>query len=221
LMDPKDLAKMIDHTLLKPNATVSQVDKLCDEALEYGFYSVCVNPSRVARCVSRLSGSDVKACSVVGFPFGATGTASKAVETETAVEEGVDELDMVMNIGKLLDADIGYVERDIRGVVRAADGRIVKVIIEVCYLDDSGIVEACKVAERAGAGFVKTSTGFGPSGATVQAVRLMRETVGERLGVKAAGGIRDYATAMELIRAGANRIGASASIQIVEGARLG
>jgi len=218
-MDARDLAKVIDHTLLRPNATVSEIDKLCDEALQYGFYSVCVNSSRVARCASRLAGSNVKVCSVVGFPFGAASTVAKAAEAETAVKEGADELDMVVNIGKLLDGDLGYVESDIKAVVAAAEGRTVKVIIEACYLDNSGIVEACKAAERAGAGFVKTSTGFGPSGATVHAVRLMRETVGERLGVKAAGGIRNNAAAIEMIRAGADRIGASSSVQIVEGAR--
>lgn len=219
-MSTDELARMIDHTLLKPNATASQIDQLCDEAMKHGFYSVCVNASRVARCASRLSGSQAKTCSVVGFPLGAASTASKAVEAKAAVADGADELDMVINIGRLLDADLAYVKEDIGAVVAAAEGRAVKVIIEACYLDDAGIVEACRLAETAGAAFVKTSTGFGPSGATVHAVRLMRATVGDRLGVKAAGGIRDYTTAVDMINAGANRIGASVSVQILEGARL-
>jgi deoxyribose-phosphate aldolase len=209
---------MIDHTLLKPNATVSQIDELCNEAREHGFCSVCVNPSWVERCVDKLSGSDVNVCTVIDFPLGAALTHAKIDETRFAVKQGADELDMVMNVSKLLDGELEYVENDIRAVVEAAQGRTVKVIIEICYLDEDCIVSACRGTERAGANFVKTSTGLGPSGATVEAVKLMRATVEDRLGVKAAGGIRDYEAAMNMIGAGASRIGASASIEIVRGA---
>ncbi len=214
----ESMASYIDHTLLKPDATSEQVDKLCAEALEHDFCSVCVNPVWVKRCASTLSGSDVKVCTVIGFPLGATTTEAKAAEAGIAVKDGADELDMVINQGKLLDGELDYVEEDIKAVVLAAGRRPVKVIIEICYLEDDGIITACQIAETAGASFVKTSTGFGPSGATVEAVGLMRKTVGQRLGVKAAGGIRDHETAVRMIEAGANRIGASASIEIVRGA---
>ncbi len=217
-MNRQELAGMIDHTLLKPNATASQIDELCNEAREYGFYSVCVNPSWVKRCADKLAGSEVKACTVIGFPLGAAVTQAKIEETRIALEHGADELDMVLNLGKLLDGELDYVEKDIRAVVEAARGKTVKIIIEICYLDEEGIVTACQVVERASAHFVKTSTGFGPSGATVEAVKLIRQSVGNRLGVKAAGGIRNYESAMHMIGAGASRIGASASIEIVRGA---
>jgi deoxyribose-phosphate aldolase len=209
---------MIDHTLLKPNATTGQIDELCNEARDHDFYSVCVNPLWVERCVDNLSGSDVYVCTVIDFPLGTALTQTKIDETDNALDHGAEELDMVMNVGKFLDGELDNVENDIGAVVKAARGRTVKVIIEICYLDDEGVASACRAAERAGAHFVKTSTGFGPSGATVEAVKLMRATVGDRLGVKAAGGIRDYETAMSMIEAGANRIGASAGIEIVRGA---
>jgi len=207
---------MIDHTILKPNATASQIDKLCKEAKEFGFCSVCVNPVWVQRCKSALSGTKVKVCTVIGFPLGATSTEAKAAEACIALKHGADELDMVLNVGKLLDGELAYVERDIRAVVDEARGRVVKVILEICYLDEKQIVQACKLAEKAGVRFVKTSTGFGPSGATVEAVKLMRESVSQRIGVKAAGGIKDYKTAMQMVKAGANRIGASASVEIIK-----
>jgi deoxyribose-phosphate aldolase len=218
-MDKTRLAKMIDHTLLKPNATGVQIDKICDEAREHGFFSVCVNPTWVSRCAKNLEGSDVAVCAVVGFPLGATTTGAKAREAEIAVDHGAAEIDMVMNSGRFLDADYGFVERDVRAVVRAAGRAKVKVIIEVCQLDEAGIKRACGCCEAAGAAFVKTSTGFAAFGATVESVRLMREAVGQRLGVKAAGGIRDIETAMKMIDAGASRIGASASVEIVRGAK--
>jgi deoxyribose-phosphate aldolase len=218
-MDSKQLARMIDHTLLKPNATGGQIDKLCAEAREHAFFSVCVNPTWVSRCAKNLDGSGVAVCTVVGFPLGATTTGAKAREAEIAVGHGAGEIDMVMNAGRFLDADYGFVERDIRGVVKAAGNAKVKVIIEVCHLDQAGIKKACGLCEAAGAAFVKTSTGFAASGATVESVRTMREGVGQRLGVKAAGGIRDFETAMKMIDAGASRIGASASVEIVRGAK--
>lgn len=212
-----ELAAMIDHTLLKANATSAQIEKLCAEARNHRFVSVCVNPSWVPLCARLLKGSGVKVCTVIGFPLGGTSTDSKAAEAETAVEQGADELDMVMNIGKLLDGDTDYVLKDIGAVVRAAQGRTVKVIIEICYLNREQIVRACQLSKVAGAGFVKTSTGFGTGGATEEAVRIMRQTVGADMGVKASGDIRTRDDALRMIRAGANRIGASASITIVEG----
>jgi deoxyribose-phosphate aldolase len=220
-MEGPDIAKLIDHTLLRPDATANQVDKLCDKAVEHGFFSVCVNPIWVGRCARRLSESDVKVCAVVGFPLGASESAIKAREAALAVENGADEVDMVMNIGRLLEGELAKAEEDIRGVVAAVGGRVVKVIIEICYLDEKHIIRACELAKAAGAHFVKTSTGFGPSGATVEAVRLMRQTVGEAMGVKAAGGIRDYGAAMKMVDAGASRLGTSASVEIVKGARKG
>jgi deoxyribose-phosphate aldolase len=211
------LASMIDHTLLKAEATRPQIEKLCAEAAEYRFASVCVNPSWVPLCKQLLQGTPVKVCTVIGFPLGSTGTAAKAAEARAAVADGADELDMVINIGRLLDGDGDYVAEDVRGVVGAANVRLVKSIIEICYLSDEQIVAACKLAVRAGAGFVKTSTGFGSGGATVEAVRLMRRTVGPDIGVKASGGIRTRKDALAMVNAGASRIGASAGVAIVEG----
>jgi deoxyribose-phosphate aldolase len=211
------LASMIDHTLLKAEATRPQIEKLCAEAAEYRFASVCVNPSWVPLCKQLLQGTPVKVCTVIGFPLGSTGTAAKAAEARAAVADGADELDMVINIGRLLDGDGDYVAEDVRGVVGAANARLVKSIIEICYLSDEQIVAACKLAVRAGAGFVKTSTGFGSGGATVEAVRLMRRTVGPDIGVKASGGIRTRKDALAMVNAGASRIGASAGVAIVEG----
>ncbi len=212
----KALNKYIDHTILKAEATEADIKKLCSEAGEYGFYAVCVNSCHVDLAVRELAGSHVKVASVVGFPLGAAHTAAKVKETEVAVSEGAGEIDMVLNIGALKEGRYNFVEDDIRAVVQAADrgGAIVKVILETCLLTDDEVVKACQLAEKAGAAFVKTSTGFSTAGATAHHVKLMRETVGDRLQVKASGGIRDKAKALEMIEAGADRIGASASIQI-------
>ncbi|MDN4594791.1 deoxyribose-phosphate aldolase [Polycladomyces subterraneus] len=218
-MDLKTIASMIDHTLLKPDATASQIENLCREAKEYGFASVCVNPVWVARAAEWLKGSDVKVCTVVGFPLGATTKETKAFETRNAIENGADEIDMVMNIGALKSGDHTLVREDIAAVVEAAGGKTVKVILETGLLNDDEIRIASTLAKEAGAHFVKTSTGFGHGGATEEAVRLMRKTVGPDMGVKASGGVRDAETARKMIEAGANRIGASASVAIVTGAQ--
>lgn len=209
------LAKFIDHTLLKPEALASDIEKLCLEAQEFGFAAVCVNPTWTALCARRLKGTLVQVCSVVGFPLGAQYTETKVQEAQRIVEDGGTEIDMVINIGRLRDAEWNYIETEIRQVVVAVAPAIVKVIIETCLLTEAEKVAACKLAQAAGAHFVKTSTGFSHKGATVADVQLMRATVGPELGVKAAGGIRDYQTAVAMIEAGANRIGASASVQIV------
>lgn len=216
-----ELARMIDHTLLKPEATASQVEKLCDEAKEYQFASVCVNPGWVPLCAERLQGTAVKVCTVVGFPLGATTPAAKALETGEAVENGAEEIDMVINIGALKSGELEWVKQDIAGVVAAAKGKLVKVIIETCLLTDEEKVTVCRLAKEAGADFVKTSTGFSTGGATEADIALMRRTVGPDMGVKASGGIRDTATAEAMVKAGATRIGASASIAIVTGANAG
>ncbi|WP_245891210.1 deoxyribose-phosphate aldolase [Desmospora activa] len=216
-MTQQDLASLIDHTLLKPEATAEQIDRLCQEAAVHHFASVCVNPTWVARAAQRLEGTDVKVCTVVGFPLGASHTEIKAVETKRAIQDGAQEIDMVMNIGALKSGDLEAVRRDITAVVEAADGVLVKVILETGLLSADEIRIASEQAKAAGAHFVKTSTGFGNGGATVEAVALMRQTVGPDLGVKASGGVRDRKTAEAMIRAGATRIGASASIAIVTG----
>lgn len=214
----KPLNKYFDHTLLKPEATSAQIDKLCEEARRYDFYSVCVNSCYAARCMEKLRGTDVKIAAVVGFPLGACTTATKAFETEEACKDGASEVDMVLNVGVFKDGDYDYIREDIYAVVEAAAkyNAIVKVILETCLLSDSEIEEACKLAKEAGAHFVKTSTGFNAAGATVEDVALMKKTVGDALEVKASGGIRDYAQAMAMIEAGADRIGASASVAIME-----
>lgn len=213
------LNKYIDHTLLKADATKEQITKLCNEAKEHDFASVCVNTYYVPLCKELLKDSDVKVCCVVGFPLGAMDTASKAFEAKTAVSNGAGEVDMVINIGALKDKDYDYVTKDIEAVVNAAKPSIVKVIIETCLLTDEEKVEACKCAMKANAEFVKTSTGFSTSGATVEDVTLMRKTVGTVCKVKAAGGIRSYEDAIKMIDAGADRLGCSAGIKIVEGAK--
>lgn len=212
-----ELAKYIDHTILKPDATRDEVMKLCQEAREYQFASVCINPGFVHLAADTLKGSGVKVCTVVGFPLGATTTVSKAMETRDAVANGADEIDMVINVGALKARNDDLVRRDMEAVVEAADGRIVKVILETALLNDEEKVRACHLAREAGVDFVKTSTGFGPGGATAHDVGLMRQTVGRYMGVKASGGIRDFAAAQEMIQAGATRIGASASVKIVKG----
>lgn len=218
---PKDmgLAKMIDHTLLKPDATPDQVAQLCFEARKHGFASVCINPAWVKLCAKLLEGSPVKVCTVIGFPLGATAPEVKAFECRNAVEEGATEIDTVINIGALKARDLELVARDIRGVVAAAHdcGAIVKVIIEAALLTDEEKTVACLLSKEAGADFVKTSTGFASGGATVHDVALMRRVVGPEMGVKAAGGVRTYSDAESMIKAGATRIGASAGVKILQG----
>ena len=209
-----NLASYIDHTLLKADATEAQITRLCAEAREHRFASVCVNPRWVALCAHLLAGSGVRVCTVIGFPLGASSSAIKAAETRQAVADGADELDMVISVGDLKAGNYEFVRADIRGVVKAAEGRTVKVIIEACLLTDEEKSLACKLAMAAGADFVKTSTGFSTGGATVADVKLMRAAVGPNFGVKAAGGIRTRKDALAMIKAGANRIGASAGIAI-------
>jgi len=211
-----DMAKTIDHTLLKAEATQNQVEQLCREAAEYSFASVCVNPTWVPLCYKLLRGTDVMVCTVIGFPLGATTTETKTFEARQAVDCGAAEIDMVINIGRLKSGDYDAVEHDIYHVVRASTPAHVKVIIETCFLTDDEKIKACVLAQEAGAHFVKTSTGFGSGGAKIEDIALMRRIVGEYLGVKASGGIREYETAAQMIEAGASRIGASASIAIVE-----
>lgn len=214
-----DLASIIDHTLLKPEATKQQIETLCAEAKKYGFASVCVNPSYVPICVGLLKETNVKVCTVIGFPLGATSTAAKVFEAEQALRDGAQELDMVINIGMLKSGEDDYVENDILGVVTIAKryAALTKVIIETSLLTDKEKVKACLLAKRAGADFVKTSTGFAKGGATAGDVALMRRVVGTTMGVKAAGGIRSRKEALEMVAAGANRIGASASVKIISG----
>ena len=214
---PSDVAPLIDHTLLKPDATEEQITRLCDEASEHGFASVCVNPYWVPIAAKRLAGTPVMVCTVIGFPLGATLSAAKADEARIAVESGADELDMVINIGQLKSHRWQAVFDDISQVVEAAEDVPVKVILETALLEPEEIVAASAISEMAGASYVKTSTGFAKGGATVEAVSAMAATVGGRIGVKAAGGIGDFEDAIAMIRAGATRIGASRSIKIVSG----
>ena len=216
-MNAREIAKTIDHTLLKPDATAAQVLKLCDEAKAYGFASVCVNSARIALVADALKGTDVTPCCVVGFPLGAMITAAKAAETAEAVKAGAREIDMVINIGAAKEGDWALVEADIAAVKAACGAAKLKVIIETCLLTDDDKIRACQAAVRAGADFVKTSTGFSKGGATVEDVRLMRRTVGPDMGVKASGGIHNRAEALAMLEAGASRIGASAGIAIVTG----
>jgi len=210
-----DLAALIDHTLLKPDATAAQVRRLCAEARQYHFHAVCVNPIFAALAHHELAGSAVATCSVLAFPFGATTTAAKAAEARQAVADGAGEIDMVIAIGALKAGEHDYVRRDIAGVKQACGAALLKVIIETCLLTDEEKAQACLLAKEAGADFVKTSTGFGGGGATVEDVALMRRTVGSALGVKAAGGVRTFAEAMAMVQAGATRIGASSGVAMV------
>ena len=219
MSDRVNLASYIDHTNLQPVATANEVHTLCAEARKHHFASVCVNPCQVTAAKKALQESGVKVAAVIGFPLGATTTPAKAFEAREAIGNGADELDMVINIGALKEGRDSCVEEDIRAVVEAAGQSVVKVIIETCYLADDEIVRACKLAVSAGADFVKTSTGFGPAGAKVEHVRLMRAAVGPEVGVKAAGGIRTYRDAMAMIEAGANRIGTSSGISIIQEAK--
>ncbi len=219
--DP-DLARMIDHTLLRPDATQKEIEKLCSEAKQYGFASVCINPSNVKLCAGLLRDTDVKVCTVIGFPLGATSSAAKAFETDRAIKDGAREVDMVINIGMLKSGEYNYVEEDILSVVSVAHsyGVLAKVIIETGLLTDEEKVKACMLAKHAGADFVKTSTGFVKGGATVGDIALMRKVVGPELGVKASGGVRSQEEARALIASGADRIGASASVKIVTGEKV-
>jgi len=212
-----ELASYIDHTLLKPDATRAQLEQLCAEAAEHQFSTVCVNGSRVELAYSLLEDSDVQVCTVVGFPLGAMDADAKRYETEVAVDLGASEIDMVMNVGRFKDGEHDYIVREIRDVVEAADDRVVKVILETCLLTNDEIAQACKLVAQAQAHFVKTSTGFGSAGATLEHVRLMRETVGQFAGVKAAGGVRNANDAQAMIEAGATRIGTSNGVAIVSG----
>ena len=212
-----ELASYIDHTLLKPDATRAQLKQLCAEAAEHQFSTVCVNGSRVELAYSLLEDSDVQVCTVVGFPLGAMDADAKRYETEVAVDLGASEIDMVMNVGRFKDGEHDYIVREIRDVVEAADDRVVKVILETCLLTNDEIAQACKLVTQAQAHFVKTSTGFGNAGATLEHVRLMRETVGQFAGVKAAGGVRNADDARAMIEAGATRIGTSNGVAIVSG----
>ena len=212
------LAGMIDHTLLKADATTEQFSKLCDEAKQHGFATVCVNPANVAYCAQQLRGTQVRVCSVVGFPLGATTPEAKAFEAQRAIRDGASEIDMVINVGALKSKDYDLVRRDVGAVTQVCHqgGAHSKVIIEAALLTDEEKVIACTLAKQAGADFVKTSTGFGPGGATLADVALMRRVVGEEMGVKAAGGIRSFRDAAEMIAVGATRIGASAGVKILQ-----
>lgn len=211
------LNKYIDHTLLKADASQEQIETLIEEAKKYDFASVCVNPTWVSFAAQALKATDVKVCTVIGFPLGANTPEIKAFETSDAIQNGANEIDMVINIGALKSRNFDLVERDIRAVVEAAKGTLVKVIIETCLLTDDEKVKACQIAQKAGADFVKTSTGFSTGGATVADVALMRKTVGPDMGVKASGGARSYEDALAFIKAGATRIGASSGVAIMEG----
>lgn len=212
----EQVAALIDHTLLKPVATVSDIENLCQEAKEYGFYAVCINPCHVKTAVDYLEGTEVKVCTVIGFPLGANTMEQKKREAAEAVQNGVSEVDMVINLGAVKAGDWDYVRRDIRGVVEATGGRaLVKVILETGLLEPEEIIKASLTAKEAGAHFVKTSTGFLGSGATVEAVSLMGKAVGEELGIKASGGIRNLVQLQEMVAAGATRIGSSSGVAIM------
>ena len=214
------LSRYIDHTLLKPQASEADLERLCKEAMENEFAAVCVNPANVAFCAELLAGSKVRLASVVGFPLGASIPSIKSAETLMAVEDGANEIDMVINIGALKDKKYELVEADIKAVVQSAEGNTVKVIIETCLLTDEEKIKACELAKAAGARFVKTSTGFSTGGATVEDVKLMKKAVGTALEVKASGGVRSYEDAMAMIEAGATRIGTSSGVAILQGKKV-
>ena len=212
-----EINKFIDHTILKATATKEDVKKLCDEAKEYGFYSVCVNGANVEYAFSQVKDSDVKVAAVVGFPLGAMATDTKVFEAKKAIEDGASEIDMVINIGALKDKDYGLVENEIRKIKKAIGSNVLKVIIETCYLTDDEKVKACELSVNAKADFVKTSTGFRTGGATFEDVELMKKTVGDKVEVKASGGVKDLETAKKYIELGATRLGTSSGIAIVTG----
>ncbi len=215
-----DIAQMIDHSLLKPEVTRQEIRRVCEEGQKYGFATVCINPVWASLCVDLLKGSPVKVCTVSGFPLGASRPEVKAKEANVAIKEGADEIDMVANIGALRSGDFKLVEEDIRAVRNATGNeKILKVIIETAVLNDEQKIKATEIVMACGADFVKTSTGFGYSGATVEDVKLLKKVVGDKIRIKASGGIRDYTTAFRLIQAGANRIGTSSGVKIVEESR--
>jgi deoxyribose-phosphate aldolase len=216
------ISKYIDHTLLKQEASVQQITKLCEEAAKYKFASVCVNATNVALCAKLLKGSGVKVCSVAGFPLGATLSSVKAFEAEQVIADGASEIDMVLNVGAMKSGNFALVKDDVAAVVKASHAKkaIVKVIIETCLLTDEEKVKACQLCKEAGADFVKTSTGFNTGGATLEDVALMRKTVGPDMGVKAAGGVRSFDDVVAMIKAGATRIGTSGGVKIIEGAEI-
>ena len=216
-MNKEEIAKKIDHTILGAEVSREAVREKCKEAKEYNFASVCANPDQVALMSEELNDSEAKVCTVIGFPLGVNLTETKIAEAKAALRQGADELDMVMKVGALKEGNYELVEKDIKGVVKASKDKLVKVIIETCYLTDEEIVKACKIAKKAGADFVKTSTGFGTGGAKVEDIALMRKTVGKEMGVKASGGIHSLEEARAMIDAGATRIGASSGVQIIEG----
>lgn len=220
MQSDNSLARYIDHTLLKPEARLEQIHKLCDEARQFGFFSVCVNSSYVEECAKRLRGSEVNVCAVVGFPLGAMDSLSKAFETQTAVKNGAQEIDMVLHIGALKDRRLDYVREDIASVVKAAQGKTVKVIIETSLLTQEEKILACQLSREARAHFVKTSTGFNGGGATVEDVALMKQAVESQLQVKASGGVKDQAQALALIQAGATRLGTSSGVALVQGQKI-
>ena len=215
---PAELPRYIDHTLLKADAKPADIDKLCDEARQHRFFSVCVNSANVARCAKNLDGSGVKVCSVVGFPLGAMVTRAKAYETGAAIEDGAREIDMVMNIGAMKTGDLRLVEDDMAAIRQACGSTaLLKVIIETCLLTKEEIIKACEIAKNSGLDFVKTSTGFSTAGATPEHVTLMRQTVGPVMGVKAAGGVRTFQDAVNMINSGATRLGTSGGVSIIKG----
>lgn len=216
--DDPDIASMIDHTLLKPDATADQIAQLCYEARKYKFASVCINPTHVKLCAELLEGTQVKVCTVIGFPLGASAPEVKAFEAQTAIKDGATEIDMVINIGAVKARDLTLVARDIHEVVKVghAAGAIVKVIIETALLNEEEKITACLLSKEAGADFVKTSTGFSGGGATVEDINLMRRVVGPTMGIKASGGVRDFEDAKNMVKAGATRLGASAGVKIVQ-----
>jgi len=215
---PADIAHYIDHTLLKPDATEDEIKRLCEEAVQYGFYTVCVNSTWVEYCARKLRGTGVKVCAVVGFPLGATDSRTKAYETRNAIENGADEIDMVINVGALRNGDIKTVETDLRAVLTACRSTTTtKAIIETCLLSDEEKVIASQLVKKVGYDFVKTSTGFSTAGATAHDIALIRRTVGPKIGIKAAGGIRTFEDALLMLQSGATRLGCSASVKIVSG----
>ena len=218
LLTPDDLPKYIDHTLLKAEAKPADIEKLCNEARQYRFFSVCVNGANVSQCTKLLEGSGVKVCSVVGFPLGAMATKAKAYETSVAIEDGAREIDMVMNIGAMKTGNLKLVEDDMAAIRKACgSAALLKVIIETCLITTEEIIKSCEIAKNCGLDFVKTSTGFSSAGATREHVALMRKTVGPAMGVKAAGGVRSFADAVNMINAGATRLGTSGGVNIIKG----
>lgn len=215
-MTRENLAKMIDHTNLNPTSTESDIRKLCKEAMEYNFYSVCINPTWVSYAKNILGGSNIKICTVIGFPLGATTSEIKASETRNAIRNGADEIDMVINIGFLKGPNINIFERDIEMVRKACEKNILKVIIETCLLNEKEKILACQISKKLNTDFVKTSTGFSTKGATIEDIKLMRKILGKGTGIKASGGIKNYQNAVAMINAGANRIGTSKGVSIVE-----